>query len=88
MIWWWFIISLEISIHNVGDQEQALSHWSEAIRYMEMTGNIYGAGQIRFNVAAALKDANRFPDALEYARAALRNFQSYPQGAEEMIQRE
>ncbi len=27
------------------------------------------------------------PDELEYAKAALRNFQSYPQGTEEKIQK-
>jgi len=71
---------------KVGDKEQALSHYREAIRYDEMAGNVYDAGKIRFNVAVALKNANRLPDALEYARAALRNFQSFPQGAEELIQ--
>ncbi len=74
-------------IYRVGDLEQALYHYREAIHYMEMAGNIYHAGFTRFNVALALKDANRLPDALEYARAALRNFQSFPQGAEELIQR-
>ncbi|MEK8021900.1 MAG: tetratricopeptide repeat protein, partial [Candidatus Parabeggiatoa sp.] len=73
--------------YNVGDLEQALSHYREAIRYFEMAGDIYHAGVTRYNVALALQDANRFPDALEYARAALRNFQSFPQGAEELIQR-
>ncbi|MEK8017830.1 MAG: tetratricopeptide repeat protein [Candidatus Parabeggiatoa sp.] len=68
--------------YEVGDLEQALYHFSEAIRYMEMAGNIYEAGKTRRNVAIALQDANRLPDALEYARAALRHFQSYPQGAE------
>jgi tetratricopeptide (TPR) repeat protein len=71
---------------NVGDLEQAMYHYREAIRYAEMAGNLYEAGRTRFNVALTLKYANRFPDALEYARAALRNFQSYPQGAEKDIQ--
>ncbi len=51
-----------------------------------MEDNLYQAGAVRFNVAVTLQDANRLPDALEYARAALRNFQSYPQGAEADIQ--
>ncbi|EDN68115.1 Tetratricopeptide TPR_2 [Beggiatoa sp. PS] len=72
---------------NVGDLEQALYHYREDIRYDEMAGNIYGAGQTRFNVAVALAKANRLPDALEYARAALRNFQSYSQGTEEDIKK-
>jgi len=71
---------------EVGDLEPALFHYREAIRYMEMAGNIYSAGITRRNVAIALVKANRLPDALEYARAALQNFQSYPQGTEEQIQ--
>lgn len=72
---------------EVGESEQTFSHWRESIRYAEMAGDIYHAGIARHNVAIALAQANSLPDALEYARAALRNFQSYPQGAEEMIQR-
>jgi tetratricopeptide (TPR) repeat protein len=71
---------------NVGDLEQALSHYREAIRYYEMAGNLYDAGDVRFNFAIALAKANRLPDALEYARAALRNFQEC-HGAEELIQK-
>jgi len=72
---------------HVGNLEQALYHYREAIRYFEMAGDIYSAGKSRFGVALALLvDANR-PDALEYARAALLNFQSFPQGAEAEIQK-
>jgi len=72
---------------NVGDLERALYHYREAIRYLETASDFYNAGGTRFNVALALAQANRLPDALEYARAARRNYQSYPQGTEEMIQR-
>jgi tetratricopeptide (TPR) repeat protein len=72
---------------DVGDLEQSLSHYHEAIRYQETASDIYHAGFTRFNVALALADANRLPDALEYARAALHNFQSYSQGTEEEIQK-
>ncbi len=41
--------------YEVGDLEQALYHFSEAIRYMEMAGNIYEAGKTRRNVAIALQ---------------------------------
>jgi hypothetical protein len=66
---------------NSHSLEQALSHYREAIRYQEIAGDIYHAGFTRRNVALALQDANRLPDALEYARAARLNFQSFPQGA-------
>ncbi|RKZ71978.1 MAG: hypothetical protein DRR19_32270 [Candidatus Parabeggiatoa sp. nov. 1] len=78
---------LGIIYYEVGDLEPALYHYRKAIHYFETAGYIYRAGITRRNVAAALVDANRFHDALEYARAALRNFQSYPQGTEEFIQR-
>ncbi|MHC4620438.1 MAG: tetratricopeptide repeat protein [Planctomycetota bacterium] len=66
---------------DAGDVNRALEHYREAIRYREMQGNLYGAGQTRYNVALDLYDAGRFTDALEYARAALRNFESYGEGA-------
>ncbi|MDM8557354.1 CHAT domain-containing protein [Candidatus Parabeggiatoa sp. HSG14] len=78
--------ALGVIYKNAGDLEQAMYHYREDIRYDEMAGNIYGAGVTRRNVAIALANANCLPDALEYARAALRNYQSYPQGAEEWIQ--
>jgi tetratricopeptide (TPR) repeat protein len=71
---------------DVGDLEQAMYHYREAIRYMEMAGNFYNAGKSRFGVAVALANANRLPDALEYARAALHNFQEC-HGAKELIQK-
>jgi len=56
-----------------------------AIRYNEAAGDFYKAGIARFNVAVDLRDAYRLPDALEYAHAALRNFESYGERASEMI---
>jgi hypothetical protein len=72
---------------DAGDLERALYHYNQSIHYKEMAGNIYGAGQTRFNIALALARAGRFDDALLYARAARRNFEPYGQGAAEMMQR-
>lgn len=47
----------------------------------EARGNIYGAGQIRYNLAALFANAGRINDALLYARAALGNFQQAGPGA-------
>lgn len=63
--------------NNAGDIDNALSHYRKAIRYQELQGNVHGAAQIRYNVATALGGAGRFQDALEYAHAALRNFETY-----------
>jgi tetratricopeptide (TPR) repeat protein len=72
---------------NAGDLDRALPHYRDSIRYEEVQGNLYGAAQTRFNVALALADAGRLPDALAYARAALGNYQTYGQGAAADVQR-
>ncbi len=72
---------------NASDVDRALPHYRDAIRYREQQGNVYGASQTRFNVALALAQSGRPADALEYARSALRGFESYGESAAEMIQR-
>jgi tetratricopeptide (TPR) repeat protein len=62
---------------SVGDLEQALSHYRDAIRYREMTGDHYRAGQTRLNVARTLANSGRLDDAREYAEAAIRSFQYF-----------
>ena len=47
----------------------------------EARGDIFGAGQTRYNIALLLDDAGRTGDALLYARAALDNFQQAGPGA-------
>jgi hypothetical protein len=58
-----------------------LHHYRESIRYFEGGGDNYHAAVTRFNIAATLVEAGRFPDALEYAKAALRGYESYGQRA-------
>jgi len=72
--------------HDAGDLDRALPHYREAIRYLEAAGNLYNAAAVRFNVAVGLYNAGRLADAREYARAALRNFQTYGDRAAEEIQ--
>jgi len=71
---------------DAGDLTRALSHWQETIRYFEAAGNLYNAATARRNVALALAQAGRLADAREYARAALRNFQTYGDRAAAEIQ--
>ncbi len=59
---------------------------AQPTRCEEQQGNVYGASQTRFNVALALLQSGRPRDALEYARAALRGYESYGESAAEMIQ--
>ena len=77
------------TIHNqlgliyseAGDTRRALHHYQQAITYKEARGDIYGAGQTRYNIALLLEDAGRPGDALQYARAALHDFERTGPGA-------
>jgi len=73
--------------NSAGDLDRALPHYSESIRYWEVVGNLYNAARTRFNVAATLADAGRLSDALAYAQAALRNFETYGDRAADDIQK-
>jgi len=71
----------------ISDFDRASLHYREAIRYAEMQDNIYGAAITRHKFALALASAGRFADALDYARAALHNFERYSDGTADEIQR-
>lgn len=62
---------------DAGNQERALQHYNEAVRYFEAAGDFYKAGGTRRNVAIALANSGRLSDGLLYARAALRDFEKY-----------
>lgn len=66
-----------------GEIDQAVLHYNQSIKYQEVQGNFYNAGGTRFNIALA--QSNRIPDALDYARAALQNFEMYGDRAADMI---
>ncbi len=72
---------------TAGDRDRAVAHGREGIRYRETQGNVYGASTTRFNVALALAQSGRPHDALEYAQAALRGFESFGERAADWIQR-
>lgn len=57
--------------------ERGMAHYDQAIRLNEQSGKLYEAGRTRYNVALALRRQGRFENALLYAGAALRNFESY-----------
>jgi tetratricopeptide (TPR) repeat protein len=63
----------------------SLLHYGEAIRYFELQGKFYDAANTRYNTALALFKKGRFEDALEYANAALRNYQTFGNRAIEEI---
>ncbi len=77
---------LGVIYNDAYDLDRALQHYREAIRYYEMEGDIYGAAITRYNVALDLAQAGRFEDALDYANAALRNYETYGDRAAKKIQ--
>lgn len=72
---------------TTGDLNRAVKHFREAVQFHEQAGNFYGAALTRFNVALALFTAGSRANALEYAEAALRGFESYGERAGEEIER-
>ena len=62
---------------DAGDLERALKHYNQSIHFAETDASFYEAGRYRYNVALALANNGRLSNALLYARAALRNFESY-----------
>jgi tetratricopeptide (TPR) repeat protein len=77
---------LGIIYRNAGETDQSLHHYRESIRYQEIVGDTYVAAQIRSNVAVVLASVGRFSDALQYAHAALRDFQSFGDRAQDKIE--
>ncbi len=77
--------TLEHQLGNIykraGDTGQALRHYQQAIQHHEARGDIYGAGQTRYNIALLLDGDGRTGDALHYARAALHDYQQAGPGA-------
>jgi tetratricopeptide (TPR) repeat protein len=71
---------------NAGDFESARSHYDESIRYDEVQDNLQGAAKSRLGIAGIFLMKGRFTYALEYAKAALRNCETYGEGAAENIQ--
>jgi hypothetical protein len=49
---------------------QALQHYQQSIKHEEARGDIYAAGQTRYNIALLLERYSQIGDALLYARAA------------------
>jgi hypothetical protein len=62
------------------DTGRALRHYQESIRYFERADNRYAAGWTRLNAAITLKRARRPDDALLYAQAALRDYETLGPG--------
>lgn len=72
---------------DAGDLDRAVQQFREAVQLHEQAGNLYSAAETRSNIAITLSNADRRADALEYAEAALRGFESYGDRAAAEIER-
>lgn len=69
---------------EAGDLQQSLDYSQKGITLFESIGNLFEAGRHQRNIAITLANNGRLSDALLYARAALRNFETYQGRAKEM----
>ena len=65
--------------------DRAVEHYQESVRYRMRMGDAHGAAGTQFNMATMFAQANRFTDALQYARAALRGYGEFGDRAQEDI---
>jgi tetratricopeptide (TPR) repeat protein len=77
---------LGLLLDLTGDLDRAIAHWHQGIRRFDEAGDRFNAGKARRNVAAALAARRRFANAFEYARAALRDLESYGDGAADQVE--
>jgi tetratricopeptide (TPR) repeat protein len=88
-------VNLLMSAHNAlgliydksGNNDQSVSHYMQSIQFAEIAEDYYGAGITRRNIALTYEQSGRLPDALDYARAALRNFETYGNRAADWIEK-
>lgn len=78
---------LGIIYHSAGYFDRALQHYREAVQRFEQAGALFNAAETKFNVAIMFFNAGRREEALEYAEAALRGYESYGEGAADNIAR-
>ncbi|HEY5151826.1 MAG TPA: tetratricopeptide repeat protein, partial [Mycobacterium sp.] len=65
--------------------DTALGYFREGIRYATTAGNTYSAGLKRYNAAFLLSNAGRTTEALAWANAALRDYQTVGAGAQDEV---
>jgi tetratricopeptide (TPR) repeat protein len=66
-----------------GNSRRALSHFETALALELEHGNIYGAAEGRYNMARVYAENHAFSDALQWAEAALRDFEALGDGGAE-----
>ena len=72
---------LGLIYREAGDTRRALHHFQQSIKFREARGDIFGAGETRYNIVLLLLADGRPGDALLYARAALHDFECTGPGA-------
>ena len=72
---------------DAGDLDRALKHYREAIRYEKCKAMSTAQPRLASTSPSASLNAGRFPDALAYAQAALRNYETFGDRAAAEIQK-
>jgi tetratricopeptide (TPR) repeat protein len=78
---------LGIVYSEAGDTRRGLHYFQQSIKFKEARGDIYGAGQTRYNIALLLQDDGRPGDALHFARAAQHDLERIGPGAAQFAAR-
>jgi tetratricopeptide (TPR) repeat protein len=73
--------------YEAGDAEQALDHYRQSIECKESSGQGHAAASTRYNAALLLLDTQRFEEAIEYANAALEEFERHGPAAARDVQK-
>jgi hypothetical protein len=71
---------------TAGQLDLALVHYRQAVRYEEVQGNSFGAGQTRRNVAITLAGINRLSEAREWALTAMRDYEAAGNAEKEVVE--
>jgi tetratricopeptide (TPR) repeat protein len=61
---------------ELGDHDQALSHYASSLRLYQQLGNRLGEAKVHMNIAVLAERRGRYADALGHAEQALRRYQA------------
>jgi DNA-binding SARP family transcriptional activator/DNA-binding XRE family transcriptional regulator len=61
---------------ELGDHDQALSHYASSLRLYQQLGNRLGEAKVHHNLGVLAEHQGRYPDALRHAEQALRLYQA------------
>lgn len=78
-------VQLGNTLADLGETDEALSHYREAISLREKSGEIFEAASVRFNAARQLAEGGRLKDAELYAASSLQGFAACGDNAVDLV---